>query len=459
MAKKAAAMKLKKTQAWSPRPAIAPKTRRDKKELVVVSNGSAGCYGGWEAQYPAPKAGTWVRFRTKVRWSSLERGYDSVNVAMTWLDEKGVMVGWEPVLPQGFDGTHVVYEGQTRAAERAKVLAVRLLMACSSTGEIRWSGLEATRIPTPKPRRLRLGAAGGPLPPGKKTLKSNTQFYLNLCREAARKEIDLLCLPEIMLQWGMKTDNETLPTLAFKIPGKEIAPFQQFARENKMALCFSALEKNKELVHNTALLIDKKGALVGTYRKVHLAQPLEIWWGVTPGNDFPVYDLGRDCANAKVAMNICMDSSALESVRVPARKGAEIVCLPIMGDHRASTCWYGVPHDFDIDRWQMIQRVRAMDSHVHMVISRNSGYGTGVFSPRGETLAISGGARVVSADVDLSDLPRTGHDSTFRSVCWYERREPTYTPLSGGLLPDPFAECGVRSAECGANEELNRRGR
>ena len=143
------------------------------------------------------------------------------------------------------------------------------------------------------------------------------------------------------------------------------------------------------LVWMLAILIDKKGELAGTYRKVHLAQPGEVWWGVTPGHDLPVYDLH----GAKVAMNICMDSSALESVRVPARKGAEIVCLPIMGDHRASTSWYGVPHDFDIERWTMIQRVRAMDNHVYMVVSRNVGYGTGVFSPRGETLAISGGHR------------------------------------------------------------------
>ncbi|MEW6356083.1 MAG: carbon-nitrogen hydrolase family protein [Planctomycetota bacterium] len=440
MAERRSELKRTGARPWSPRPQIAPTTRRDGKEWVVASNGSAGCYGGWEVLYPAPKVGEWARMQVKARWSGLERGYDCVNVAIMWLDEKENMVGWEPILSLTFDGAHVIYEGQTPACSRAKTLAVRLLIACSATGEIRWCEPTVERIPTPKPRKLRLGAAGASLPPGKRTVRKNTQFYLQLCREAAHQKIDLLCLPEIMLQWGMRTDNETLSKLAFKVPGKEIVPFQEFARQNKMALCFSVLEKNKELVHNMALLIDKQGELVGAYRKVHLAQPLEIWWGVTPGNDFPVYELGKDCASAKVGMNICMDSSALESVRVPARKGAEIICLPIMGDHRASTCWHGGVHDFDIDRWQMIQRVRAMDSHVHMVISRNSGYGTGVFSPRGETLAISGGRRVVFADVDLSDLPRTGHESTFKGVCWYERREPTYAPLSGGLLPDPFAK-------------------
>ena len=440
MAKKIMAVPITTSRPWSPRLAIAPKTRQEGTEWIVTSNGSAGCYGGWDILYPAPKEGEWVRLRVKARWRDLERGYDSVNVAIVWLDAKDRMVGWEPVLPLKFENGHVIYEGQTRVSRGAQSVAARLLMACSATGEIRWSEPEMIPIPKPKPRRLRLGAAGGPLPPGERTVENNTKFYLGLCQEAAQMGIDLLCLPEIMLQWGMKTDNETVYPLAFDVPGKEIEPFQNFARDHKMALCFSVLEKNQELVHNTALLINKQGELAGTYRKVHLAQPFEIWWGVTPGHDFPVYELGDDLCHAKVAMNICMDSSALESVRVPARKGAEIVCLPIMGDHRASTCWYGVPHDFDIERWVMIQRVRAMDNHVYMVVSRNSGYGTGIFSPRGETLAVSGGARVVHADVDLADLPRTGHDATFKGVCWYERREPAYTALAGGLLPDPFRE-------------------
>ncbi|OGG52263.1 MAG: hypothetical protein A3F84_09100 [Candidatus Handelsmanbacteria bacterium RIFCSPLOWO2_12_FULL_64_10] len=231
----------KGSRAWAPRPAIAPKTRREDGEWVVASNGSEGCYGGWEVLYPAPKAGEWVRFSIQARWQDLERGYDSVNVALTWLDERGQMVGWEPVFPQKFQGGHVHYEGRAR---------------------------------------------------------------------------------------------------------------------------------------------------------------------------------------------------------VPARKGAEILCLPIMGDHRASTCFHRHPHDFDIERWLMIQRMRAMDNHVYMVVSRNWTYGTGIFSPRGETLAVSGGRNFVWADVDLEDLPRCVGDATFRGMCWYERREPAYGALSGELMPDPFTKQG-----------------
>ena len=427
---------LKASQPWSPRPAICPKVRRDADEFVVASNGSTGCYGGWELMYPAAKAGDWVRFRVKARWQGLDRGYDSVNVAVAWLDREGTQVGWEPVFPQGVRRGRVAYEGRVRAARGAHAMVVKLLIAYSGAGEIRWSDPELRKAAAPKPRPARLGAAAAPLPPEEHSIVANTQFYLGLCRQAAAQRVDLLCLPEVMLQCGMTSTTETLPKQAVTVPGKEIEPFQDLAREHKMALCFSVWERSQELIHNCAVLIDKKGDVAGKYRKVHLAQPFEVWWGVTPGHEFPVFDLGW----AKVAMNICMDSSAAESARTPARQGAEIICLPIMGDHRASTCFEGGPHDFDVDRWQMIQRMRAMDNHVYMVVSRNSGIGTGVFSPRGTTLAMSGGAqRVVHADVDLEDLPRVGPGATFRGVCWYERREPTYGPLAGSLLPDPFA--------------------
>ncbi|MDH7571669.1 MAG: carbon-nitrogen hydrolase family protein, partial [Armatimonadota bacterium] len=253
--------------------------------------------------------------------------------------------------------------------------------------------------------------------------------YLQWCREAADAGVDLLCLPEVMLTTGMPSGADVLPRQAVRIPGPEIEPFQELARERRMALCFSVWEQNEELIHNTAVLIGKDGTLAGTYRKVHLASPFEVWWGVTPGHEFPVFQLD----NARVAMNICMDSSAVESARVPARLGAEILCLPIMGDHRAVRGWQGDTIDFDVDRWTAIQRVRAMDNQLYLLIARNNGVGSGVFSPRGEVLAFSGGARLTHAEVDLEDLPVTGTGASFRGVAWWERREPAYGPLVGNL--------------------------
>lgn len=413
--------------AWSPRVAIAPYVARcDDGAFVVTSNGSEGCYGGWELVYPEPSS-PWVQARAVAQPRDLARGCDSIHAALVWdMGPQGAL-RWEPMLPTEAPDGSFCFEARSPKPPGAKGLRMRLLIAWSASGEIRWLQPEVVETPPPPPRRWHLGAAGGPLPPGERTLETNTKAYLDLCRQAAAVGVDLLCLPEVMLTTGLPSTPESTPAQAIAIPGREIEPFQEFAREHHMALCFSAWERNKELVHNTAILIDQQGELVGKYRKVHLASPSEVWQGVTPGHDFPVFQLG----NARVAMNICMDSSALESARVPARLGAEILCLPIMGDHRAVRGWEGDYIDFDIERWIAIQRVRAMDNQVYMLISRNNGIGCGIFSPRGEVLALSCGARLVHAKVDLEDLPRTGHWATFRGVAWWERREPAYAPLVG----------------------------
>ncbi len=54
---------------WAPRDTIAPYVSGDiDTSLRVVSNGSPGCYGGWEVIYPAGAVGDHFLFRVQVRW-------------------------------------------------------------------------------------------------------------------------------------------------------------------------------------------------------------------------------------------------------------------------------------------------------------------------------------------------------------------------------------------------------
>lgn len=409
---------------WSPRPQLMPGVTRAGDGFVVTSNGSEGCYGGWELAYPLPPT-EWVTVRVRVKLLGLRWGLDHAHAAVVWEGFEPLGVKWEPLLPLQASGDDLIFQAHCQRPPGAKGMLLRLLIAWAGQGELRWSEVSVQEAKPPARRRWRLGAAGGPLGGGKRNFRTNTEAYLALARSAAEQHVDLLCLPEVMLSTGLPSNPEEIARQAIPIPGQAIEPFQELAREAGMALCFSAWERNKEMVHNCGVLIGKDGALVGKYRKVHLASPLEVWWGVTPGHDFPVYEVD----GAKIAMNICMDSSALESARVPARLGAEILCLPIMGDHRAQRYWTGMDTDFEMDRWLAIQRTRAMDNQLWMVISRNNGNGTGIFGPDGNVLALAADKRLVHADVDLSALPRTWTWATSRAVAWWERREPTYGPL------------------------------
>jgi predicted amidohydrolase len=272
---------------------------------------------------------------------------------------------------------------------------------------------------------IKLGAASAK-PARGENIEKNCQFFTNECRKAGEEGIGLVCLPEVILSANLPRKDPY--QVAVEVPGPYIEPFQEVARKYNMGICFSVHEKNDELVHNTAVLIGREGQLLGKYRKVHLASG-EPRSGVTPGHEFPVFDFH----GITVGMNICMDSSAMESARAVARQGAEVLLLPIMGDHRASRWSKGRPQ-FDFEKWLLIQRMRAMDNHIYLVATRNNGVGSGVFSPWGEVLVVNGGDRpILWADVNVDDLRQTWNGATFKAVCWHERREPAYGPLAGGI--------------------------
>ena len=272
---------------------------------------------------------------------------------------------------------------------------------------------------------IRLGVASA-RPVRGESIEKNREFFTNECRKAGEQGIGLVCLPEVILDFNLPRKDPY--QVAVEVPGPYIEPFQEVAKKYGMGICFSVHEKNNELVHNTAVLIGKEGQLIGKYRKVHLASG-EPRSGVTPGHDFPVFDF----YGITVGMNICMDSSAMESARAIARQGAEVLLLPIMGDHRANRWDKGNPK-FDFEKWLMVQRMRAMDNHIYLVAARNNSVGSGVFSPWGDVLAVNGGDRpILWADVNVDDLRQTWNGSTFKAVCWHERREPAYGPLAGEI--------------------------
>ncbi|HHW10209.1 MAG TPA: carbon-nitrogen hydrolase family protein [Firmicutes bacterium] len=426
-------------EAWAPRPQIAPRFSGSwDSTLRIESGGSAGCYGGFELFYPPGKGGEHFLFSVEVRWKGLKYGFESLSAEASWVGTDT----WSPILDRQKNDDGWLTLSQRLAAPRlaappgeATALSVKLLLRWSATGVVEWRRPRLIPIPPPPPRRLRLGAASSPLPvyPPPTSVQDNLERLLKVGRRAAAQGVQLLCLPEVILSWGLPDrQNEDPYAYAVTVPGPETDAFCRLAADCRMAICLPVKEREKELLRNTAVLIDEDGNIVAKYHKVHLAPPLEMWWGITPGDQYVVAPIKT--AGARVGMNICMDSSVEEAARCTARLGAEILCLPIMGDHRATARWEPGPHNFDICRWMMIHQMRAMDNQIYLVVARNNGFGSGIFAPDGTTLVMDGGNfPIVHADVDLNNLKR--RNVAFKDVCWYERREATYGCLAGDLLP------------------------
>ena len=183
------ALPLGRVQPWICRESIAPRvwpgdtlgrpdpmkssvvqTKRsedDRTALWMESNGSEGCYGGWELLFPvAVQPGDALQLELAGEATGLERGADELVVEAFWYDDSGTEVNWDPVLLDRVTGDEdgrlsVYYAKSLRYPAGATQLGVRCGLRWSPRGRVRWHGWRLQR-PAPRlPRTLRLGVASG----------------------------------------------------------------------------------------------------------------------------------------------------------------------------------------------------------------------------------------------------------------------------------------------------------
>ena len=430
------ALPLGHAQPWICREGIAPRIwqEADRTALWVESNGSAGCYGGWELLFPvAAQPGDQLQLELAAEATGLERGTDELVVEAFWYDDSGAEVNWGPVLLDRAtvddDGRlSLRYAKALRYPTGAMRLGVRCGLRWSPRGRVRWHGWRLQRTAPRPPRTLRLGVASGR--PGKwVSAAASIAHYVEQCRRAGAADVDLVCLPETILSAGSPDRSpESVHAQAVPVPGPWLEPFREVARAYRMGICFSVLERagaHDELVYNTALLLGREGELIGTYRKVHLAL-VEARQGVAGGHEFPVYQFD----GVTVGMGICMDSSAAETCRILAQRGAEVMLMPIMGDFRA-TRWVHGAGEFDTERWKLVQRTHAFDNHLYVVACRNANFGSAITAPWGEIIAYNDGDRdLIWADVELDRLRSHPLGASIQAVLSSMRRPYVYGSLA-----------------------------
>src|SRR5438445_2928107 len=156
-------------------------------------------------------------------------------------------------------------------------------------------------------------------------------------RDAARQGAQIICLPELFRsQYFCQSEDHKNFELAEEIPGKSTSALGDVARENGIVIIASLFEKRSAGVyHNTAVIINGDGELLGKYRKMHIPDdPLyhEKFY-FTPG------DLGFQAwptAQGKIGVCVCWDQWYPEAARLTALRGAEVLFIqpPSVGIHR-----------------------------------------------------------------------------------------------------------------------------
>ncbi|MBI3696403.1 MAG: carbon-nitrogen hydrolase family protein, partial [Acidobacteria bacterium] len=169
------------------------------------------------------------------------------------------------------------------------------------------------------------------------------------------------------------------PEVAEPLPGPTTARLGEAARRRNAYIVAGVYEREGAAIYNTAVLLDRAGKLAGKYRKVYLPRE-EIEGGLTPGNDYPVFqaDFG------KVGMMICWDVQYADPARALALRGAELILMPIWGGN------------------ETLGKARAIENHVFLAASGYD-YPTYVMDPDGELLSLArerGTAAVATIDLN-----------------------------------------------------------
>ena len=158
---------------------------------------------------------------------------------------------------------------------------------------------------------------------------ANLKKTLALAEQAAKRGAKIICTQELFRsQYFCQDEDHANFQLAESIPGPSTAAFQKLAKKHGVVIVASLFEKRAAgLYHNTAVIIDADGRLLGIYRKMHIPDdPLyyEKFY-FTPGDTgFRAWQTKY----GKIGVLICWDQWYPEGARLTALQGAEILFYP-----------------------------------------------------------------------------------------------------------------------------------
>jgi len=250
-------------------------------------------------------------------------------------------------------------------------------------------------------------------------IKDNEKKALSWVKKAAKQGAQIICLPELYRsQYFCQKEDFSLFDLAETIPGPSTKIFQKAAKENQAAIVLPIFEKRTAgIYHNTVVMIDADGTILGLYRKMHIPDDPAFYekYYFTPG------DLGFNAFQTKfgkVGSLICWDQWYPEGARLTALQGAAVLFYPTaIGWHPAEKERYGKAQQ---DSWITIQRSHAIANGVYVCSVNRIGFEqpvkeqTGlefwgnsfICDPQGVIIAEASANKeeIIKAEVDLNHL-------------------------------------------------------
>lgn len=253
------------------------------------------------------------------------------------------------------------------------------------------------------------------------TPKANLNKAVQKIRQAASKGAKIICLQELFCSdYFCQTCDPKNFGLAETIPGPSTQLLCKLAKEKAVVIIASLFEKRTEGVyHNTAVVIDADGKLVGKYRKMHIPDDPNFYekFYFAPG------DLGFQSHKTKygqIGVLVCWDQWFPEAARLTALAGAQILFYPTaIGWHKSDAAVANAQKD----GWETVQRGHAVANEVFVAAVNRVGkekdvtfWGNSfIADPFGGIIAKADGKNeeILIAEIDFAQIEETRHGWPF----------------------------------------------
>ena len=390
---------------WSPRKEIAPSFEvlkeggRAGESALKVQTDESSDFGAWKRQYRDLSAGKRYRFEAWYKVEGVQHEQRAVAPRLEWQDAKG-----NALRPAEFAIALEEKNGWKRvqiispSPEKAAAAEIQLGFGFVEKGSVLWDDIAFGVDDAPRDRMVKVATIFH-RPRGTKSAMASVEEFCQVAKDAVgkkRERPDIICMPEGITVVGT---GKSYLEVGETIPGPTSKRIGALAKDLGSYVVAGVYEKEGDILYNTAILVGRDGKLVGKYRKTHL--PREEWEaGITPGDEYPVFDTDF----GKVGLIICWDVQFPEPSRAMARKGAEVLLLPIWGGN------------------ETLAKARAIENHVFLV-SSSYDMKTFVVDPEGRVLAeATKETPVAFADMHLDRKIFQYWLGDMKARTWRERR-------------------------------------